>query len=791
MQFPLSWLQEFIDLPESPEIIEQHLNNLGLEVDSIESVPPDFSGVVVGEVLETSPHPEADKLTVASVHDGKEHFQVVCGAPNCRPGIKVAFARVGAKLDLKGDKPLKIKKGKLRGVESFGMLCSGKELGLSDEDSGISELPSSYTLGLDLADLHAEVIVEISLTPNLAHCFSLLGIARELSARLKRPLKKLPLSEAKPLNLAPLPINLTVEDTKSCPFYSATMIEGVSVAPSPLWLQKRLEQCGMRPVNNIVDMTNYILLGYGQPLHAFDADKIAGASLSIRPSSSGESCTTLDGKQRALPEGTLIIADGHSPQAIAGIMGGEQSEVTEETKRILLECAWFSPSSIRKGVQALYLSSESSKRFERGVDPSLPLTITSFVAEEIARVASGTISGASTISSQQEKKGKPITCSLSKMQARLGREIDFETAKTTLESLDCQLSFQQDQLQVTPPSYRFDLAIEEDIMEELARHIGYEAFAHSPATFTASELADDASYLFEKHIRHSLLSLGLQEVIHVDLISSKECIEIFPISKEESFPSLQNTCSEVHRHMRSSLLGAFLKTLQRNTNGQVTDLATFEIGKVYRQKKEEYEETAHLGLLLTGKKSPSSWQEHAEPWSFFDLKGKVESLLARCHINDVRFTSHEHPAFQPGQTAAAYIGDELVGFLGKLHPELLLSWGLEASCFYAELQLPPLQPRYKIEGDYQPIPAFPGSTRDLTLAVEESAQAGDILLLLQSIQHKLLMGVELISIFEDKESSSKKLSFRFTYRDTKKTLSHEAIERTHNWVVSQTEKLVK
>ncbi len=389
MLFPLSWLKEFINLPEAPQDIANIFNEIGLEVDSCEKVALSFSGVIVGKVTSTKKHPEADSLKVTTIFDGKDEYQVICGDPSCHEGQVVAFAPIGAVLEGKEDKPFKIKKATLRGVESFGMLCSEEELGLAESSDGILSLPESSSLGTPLEKFFEDTLFDISITPNLAHCFSLLGIARELSAFLKRPIKKMEFSLPKTVKKKENPFSVYRENIKSCSMYTGTFIEGVKVAPSPLWLKQKLLSCGMRPINNIVDATNACMIAYGQPLHAFDADKISGSRIIVRSSESGETCKTLDGDERKLPEKTLIIADANGPNAIAGVMGGKDSEVSDTTCNIFLESAHFCPKAVRSSSSKLGISTESSRRFERGVDPFLPLEASKIASSMLLELAGG------------------------------------------------------------------------------------------------------------------------------------------------------------------------------------------------------------------------------------------------------------------------------------------------------------------------------------------------------------------------------------------------------------------
>lgn len=476
MKVPIAWLKEFVPCDLSPEQIASTLTLLGLEVEGIIETPLSFTGVVVGQVLEANPHPNADRLRVATVTDGKENYQVVCGAPNCRSGITVAFAKMGASLQDPEGKSWKIKKSKIRDVESQGMLCSEKELGLSENQEGIIELPSSWPLGTDLASFYSNPVLDVALTANLGHCASIYGIARELAAALKLRAYQPLIATFKDEIATRIPVR--IEDPKLCLRYACRVVEGVQVGPSPEWLQKRLIACGLRPINNLVDIGNYVMWEVGQPLHMFDADMI-DKELIITASAPYTSITTLDEKERALPPGTLLICDAKKPLAIAGIMGGQSSAVTEKTRRVLIEAASFHASQIRKSTRLLDLRTDGSFRHERGIDKGGTLLALSRATQLVQELAGGK-TGPVVDKYPEPAALKKIPLRLDRISHILGCSLSQSEAISLLERLEMTVS---DSLIVTVPTYRNDIETEIDLIEEIARVYGYNNLPKAPPPY--------------------------------------------------------------------------------------------------------------------------------------------------------------------------------------------------------------------------------------------------------------------------------------------------------------------
>jgi phenylalanyl-tRNA synthetase beta chain len=746
MRIPLSWLQEFVQVDLSAEEIGEVLTSLGLEVDSVEPLPLPFQGVIIGEVIEAVPHPEAERLQVATVNDGVEQHQVVCGAPNCRKGLKSAFAPVGAVLHT-GEKPFKIKRAKLRGVESQGMLCSGAELGLGDDHEGIIELEGEA--GTPLEALYGDTIFEISLTPNLGHCFSVLGVARELAAKTGAEVR-MPSCRVESAGKGVLPIEL--EAPELCPLYSYRLIRGVKVAPSSPEVQKRLEACGLRPRNNVVDVTNLVMQELGQPLHAFDAAKLEEKVL-VRASKEGEKLTTLDGVERSLPSDVPVICDGRGIVAIGGVMGGANSEVGEETVDVLLESAHFAPAAVRRASSRLDLKSDASRRFERGCDPA-------GVERALDRAASligGAVSERVVAGSLPAPRRAQVR--IDRVNQLLGSELSLGEVKGILERLEFQPKEMDGTLDVGIPSYRFDVTSEIDLVEEVARLHGYDRLQGEALRFSVGDLRDAPEYLFEQQTKKRCVGLGLQELMTVNLISPEQA------GPFGGGVPLTNPSSEELSILRPSLLPGLLQVTKYNRDRGVDSLAGFEVGRVHSRSADHLVERPKLGIILYGKRPPH-FDEPEKDLDFLDLKGIVEVL-----VPGATFEKSSLEFLHPGRQAS--IGE--LGWLGELHPSQL------SGALYAEIDLFLLSRVAEERRVVAPSP-YPGSDRDWTLTVREEVPVQTIL---DAACAKLLQKVSLTAIYRSDTIGEgwKNVTFRFRYRDDRKTIAAQTVEKEHARVV--------
>lgn len=796
MKIPLSWLKEFIPLKNSAEQIAKTLTLAGLEVDAIENTGSTFSNVVVVEVLETEKHPNADKLCVAKVTDGTEVFQVVCGAPNCKKGMKTAFARVGATLQDETGKVFTVKNSKIRDVESFGMLCSRKELLLGQESEGIIEFDPHVTIGKDLKEMYADSVFEISLTPNLGHCSSVLGIARELSAAYQSPLQ---LPELEIYEDDFLKVEGAVHVDVQCPEkalrYACRLVKDVTIAPSPKWLQERLIACSIRPINNVVDITNYVMMAFGNPLHAFDYDRIEDSKIIVRCANDDETFISLDGNPRNLTKEDLLICDGKKAIAIAGVMGGQNSEIQDQTKNVLIESACFLPSSIRKTSKRLSLQTDSSKRFERGTDPNVVLLALDLCASLMQKLASGKIAKGVLDIKKGEFTEKIIPCRLTKMNELLGTHFSASEVESIFKRLEMSSTLDSHQFLVKVPTYRNDVQTEIDLVEEVARIYGYDNIPKATPRYMGSTLPHSPMYLFEKEIRMSLIGQGLQEFLNCDLIGPTVLNVVSgPNMPEDAIVKVLNPTSVEQSILRTSLLPGLLQAVKYNSDHQNQDMSCFEIGRIHFKEEDKYKEQSLASILLTGKKAPMHWSRSSENVDFYDLKGIVENLLQELGIKNTLFKESHFKTFHDTRQAAILVGDIEIGSIGEIHPSIQRKLDVSGRILFAELNLHDLYPLKKQHVKFSPLPVYPSSTRDWTITLKEEVTYDQILQIIHAVPHKLLEKVMIIpEIYRSEKLGEglKNMTFRFIYRDAEKTILQEDVDAEHATIVNESTKKLK
>ncbi|NDD58470.1 MAG: phenylalanine--tRNA ligase subunit beta [Chlamydiae bacterium] len=796
MKVPLSWLKEYLDLSIPPEKISEVLTLAGIEVEGIETYGSSFTGVVVAKVLSTKPHPNADRLCVASVFDGKEEIQIVCGAKNCRPGLTTALAQVGAELppDESG-KPFKIKKGKLRDVESFGMLCGADELGLKSDNDGIIELPEYLVPGTDLKAIVSDVIFDISLTPNLGHCLSIVGIARELSALLNIPIKK----RSDVINESGIStsemLSVEIESKVPCFKYMARVVSGVTVKASPNWLKQKLELCGLRSINSVVDVSNYVMLCLGQPLHMFDLDKIEKRKIIVSSETTYSSLKTLDGIDRKIPKDSLLIADANRPLAFAGIMGGEDSAVTNSSKNIAIEAAIFSPQAIRKGCKQLGIKTDSSQRFERGVDPLALAAAIDLAALLLQEISGGEIASKPIEVTPHPYIPKKLTCRIQRVHTLLGLDLSIREIIALLDRLEIRtIREHEHSIEVMVPSYRNDINEEIDLIEEIIRIYGYNKIPKRSPKHVSSTLTDAPMYLLENHVRDRLVSEGMQEFITCDLISpSLSVATIEPTQKHISTLSVLQSKSQDFSVLRSNLMSGLLQTVKHNIDHQNTSLSGFEIGRVHFKLDDQVEEIACAGILLTGKNSPHHYDPKPKDVDFFDLKGIIENLCEYFNVSNLSFEETHYHNFQPGRQARVQYQGITLGVVGQVHPNTLGKFGIEQKVYYAELTLNDLIEVQHRNMQVVALPNYPGSERDWTVTVKKSTTTALLLNTILEEKGVILEKVFLLDMFESEKLGvdRKNLTFRFCYRNNEKTLSYETVETEHaNLIQKVAKKLV-
>lgn len=781
MKISLSWLKEYIDLRLPPESIAQTLTLAGLEVDEIIVLTPSFTGVCFAKVLETVPHPNADRLKIAKVFDGQEEYQVVCGAPNCRPGIVTAFAKIGASLPDPEGKPWKIKKSKIRDIESYGMLCAADELGMPFENEGILELPLDSVLGSDLSLLYHDTIFDITLTPNLGHCMSVFGIARELSALLNLPLKKLSTSFTEPDSSSSF--SISIKDSSLCPHYSCRLVSSVQIGPSPSFLARKLQSIGLKSINNVVDVSNYVMMLTGQPLHFFDADRLKGSTITVRPTLSSEKMVTLDQIPRDLPPNSLVICDESSIIALAGIMGSAHSAVSENTRNVLIEAALFAPSSIRKTCKALSFKTDASQRFEKGIDPcslSFSLDLATSLLQEVAQ---GSCLEKKADSNARPFIPKKLICRQEKTNRLLGTHLSLGEISNLLKRLQITvIKEHSDFLEVLIPSYRNDLNEEIDLIEEIARLYGFNHLPkRSPLHYTP-QLQDSPFFSFENRVRQLLLQEGLQEFMTCDLISPK----LSEKTLEKMNPCLEaltvlQSKSNDYSVLRHSLLPGLVDLVKYNFDHENPHVAGFEVGRVHFKKEGKYQEPCSIGIILSGENTPHHHNPKPRPFDFFDLKGIIENLLEALHIEQTVFTESHLHHLQPGRQAYLQKDSMTIGAFGEVHPQLLSEFDLPKRVYFAELNLEALLRCFRPVSSTKDLPLYPSSTRDWTVSLKKESSIEEIRACILALAPSVLEEVFLLDLFQSEQigQDRKNATWRFIYRDLKKTLDLSTVEDHH------------
>lgn len=774
MKFNESWLREWVNPAISTEQLCDQITMLGLEVDGVEPVAGAFTGVVIGEVVECAQHPDADKLRVTKVNVGGDRLlDIVCGAPNCRLGLKVACATEGAVLP--GD--FKIKKTKLRGQPSEGMLCSFSELGIKEDHSGIIELPADAPIGTDFREYLNlnDVAIEISLTPNRADCLSIAGIAREVSV-INRAAVKAPAISPVPASIADK-VAVELQAPEACPRYLARVVKNVNVkATSPLWLQEKLRRCGIRSIDPIVDITNLSLLELGQPMHAFDAAKINGA-IQVRMAKADEELVLLDGTTAKLQPNTLVIADSKGALAMAGIFGGKASGVNEETKDVVLEAAFFAPLAITGRARQYGLHTDASHRFERGVDPELTRQAMERATALLLEICGGEAGEiVEAVAKEHLPTRQTVSLRRSKLDAVIGYHIEDEIVTDILTRLGLNVTFENDTWTAVAPSWRFDIEIEEDLIEEVARIYGYNNIPNNSPLAHLKMKGTPEKLLEAIRVRTALVDSDYQEVITYSFVDPKIQQLLHP---DQEALMLPNPISSEMSAMRVSLLTGLLETIVYNQNRQQNRVRIFEAGLRFIP-----DANAELGVrqepvfaaAIVGDKRAIHWENKAEEVDFFDLKGDLERVLSLTAVRqDLQFVAKPFPALHPGQSAAIMLDGKEIGFIGTVHPSIVQKLGIKGKPVVFELLASAISER--------PVPAakeiskFPANNRDIAVVVDETVAAGEVLETCRKAGGEKLVGVNLFDVYQGTNlaEGKKSLAISLTIQDTEKTLEEDEI----------------
>jgi len=790
MKVTYNWLKEFVDFDLAPEELAELLTMLGLEVESIEYIGAELDDVIVALVEERAQHPNADKLSLCRVNNGKEILSVVCGAQNFKSGDKVALAQVGCTLP--GD--FKIKRSKIRGEESCGMLCSEKELALADESAGIMVLPPDLPLGVPVFEALGikDILFEIGLTPNRADCLSVIGIAREIAAKLGKKVRYathiIPEAGSDIASLA----TVEIVDPDLCPRYTARFVSGCKIAPSPQWLVNRLKAVGQRSINNVVDITNYVLMEYGHPLHAFDFRQLAGGKIIVRRAAEGEKFTTLDGQERTLTAADLTIRDAGRAVALAGIMGGENSEIANDTTDILLESAYFNPSAIRLTSKRLGIHTESSHRFERGADVHIVTTALDRAASLIADLAGGTIAKGAIDAYPAPQPERCLTVRVSRINSILGLDLGETTIAKIFKDLEFAVVSSADGiLEISVPSFRVDIEREIDLVEEVARLHGFE---NIPMTMPVAQVFSDRIpryQMLERVVKSHLAGIGFNEVINFSFASHCDIskLNFTATDKRSSAVALLNPLVDEHAVMRTTLLPALLQTAARNFSLRNFNLRLFEMRRVYWAKPghELPDEPLHVAGIITGLRNSDAWNQPKDSVDFYDLKGVVESLTGLFKMPDLSFIAGGvEPFYHPGKAAAILCNGQLIGTLGEIHPDVQEAFEIDRPIYYFELDFATL---VNLSSEKLPVQApsrFPDTYRDIAMLMDSDTPSAAIVECIRSIKSDKTRSVEIFDLYTGDKipEGQKSIAVRVRYGSFEKTLTDEEVNKVHQKIVN-------
>ena len=778
MLISLNWLKQYIDL-DGIEIneMENSLTMIGQEVEKIEIAGSNLENVVTAKIIEKEMHPDSDHLTVCKVDNGKEILQIVCGASNHKAGDKVVLAQIGAKLS----EDFVIKKGKIRGKESCGMLCSEVELGIGSDKDGIIILPEDAPVGVPFKDYLGinDTVFELEITPNRPDCLSHIGIARELSAYYGKELKypeteiKSEISEKTSDN-----VKVSIEDSNLSRRYVTRILKNVTVKESPKWLKERIESVGLRSINNIVDVSNFILMEMNHPNHVFDLDKIEGNEIKVKSAVKGDKLVTLDEQERELEDGDIVICDSKKILALGGVMGGLDSEVTDNTKNILLEVAQFNPQNVRKTSRRLTLSSDSSYRFERGIDVEDSIKVINRLANLIQEVAGGEILNGYVDVYPVPHENKVAELNFERLNRFVGKVIPREKVIEILRNLEIDVKDNGETLTLTAPSYRGDLELEQDYFEEVIRMYGFDNIENIlPRVDINKNSTLDTTKLTDR-VKTICASVGLKEVINYSFIPKDALQKLkFTGVSEDKLIDISNPITEDFVTMRPTLLYSLIKNAKDNMNRNVSNIRFFEVSRTFEKAEELAKEDIKVGIILAGENDKTLWNPKPVHYDFYDLKGIVEEIFSKLKFQSFSIKRSVQTEFHPGRSADIFVGKEYIGSFGEIHPDVLENFGLnKKTVLVAEFNIELIKKYINKPFVYQGIVKYPAVPRDLALVMNENILVGDVLKTIEKIDKKVEK-VELFDIYQGigVEPGKKSVAISILLRDDSKTLEEKEI----------------
>ena len=778
MLISLNWLKQYIDL-DGIEIneMENSLTMIGQEVEKIEIAGSNLENVGTAKIIEKEMHPDSDHLTVCKVDNGKEILQIVCGASNHKAGDKVVLAQIGARLS----EDFVIKKGKIRGKESCGMLCSEVELGIGSDKDGIIILPEDAPIGVPFKDYLGinDTVFELEITPNRPDCLSHIGIARELSAYYGKELKypeteiKSEISEKISDN-----VKVSIEDSNLSRRYVTRILKNVTVKESPKWLKERIEAVGLRSINNIVDVSNFILMEMNHPNHVFDLDKIEGNEIKVKSAVKGDKLVTLDEQERELEDGDIVICDSKKILALGGVMGGLDSEVTDNTKNILLEVAQFNPQNVRKTSRRLTLSSDSSYRFERGIDVEDSIKVINRLANLIQEVAGGEILNGYVDVYPVPHENKVAELNFERLNRFVGKVIPREKVIEILRNLEIDVKDNGETLTLTAPSYRGDLELEQDYFEEVIRMYGFDNIENIlPRVDINKNSTLDTTKLTDR-VKTICASVGLKEVINYSFIPKDALQKLkFTGVSEDKLIDISNPITEDFVTMRPTLLYSLIKNAKDNMNRNVSNIRFFEVSRTFEKAEELAKEDIKVGIILAGENDKTLWNPKPVHYDFYDLKGIVEEIFSKLKFQSFSIKRSVQTEFHPGRSADVFVGKEYIGSFGEIHPDVLENFGLnKKTVLVAEFNIELIKKYINKPFVYQGIVKYPAVPRDLALVMNENILVGDVLKTIEKIDKKVEK-VELFDIYQGigVEPGKKSVAISILLRDDSKTLEEKEI----------------
>jgi len=782
MRVPLSWLRQYVDVDLPVQELAHRLTMAGIEVGEVEVIGG-WKEVFVGHVTDVRPHPNADRLRLCVVTTGAEELEVVCGAPNVASGQKICFAKVGANIyNTHSERHETLEAAKIRGVESQGMICSAIELGLGDDHSGIIVLPDDAPTGTPLDDYLGDTVLDLELTPNRLDCLSVLGVAHEVAALTGKTVREPEASYEESGPPITEWVNISVDSPELCRRYTASLLLGVKIGPSPQWLQDRLTRAGLRPINNVVDVTNFVMLEYNQPLHSFDYDLIKDATVIVRRARPGEVLTTLDSVERKLTDEHLVIADANDAIGLGGVIGGANSEISENTVNVLLESATFDGTNNRETAQSLGLRTEATLRFEKGLRPELAPIALRRATGLIQEVAGGTVApGIVDVLSDEGAEPPMVTLTSSKIKRMLGMEVDLKKVQEIMDALGFTWEPEGDAaLKVTVPYWRNDVNIEEDLVEEVVRTIGYDSV---PTTMLSSPIPFQQPVPvmgLRDQIKDVLAAAGMQEVINYPLVTLQQLEQVEHLDRSALPLRVANPMSSDREYLRTTLRASLLANLAANQGHSAGPFRMFEAGRVFWPRTGDLpEERETVAGVLAGLRHEPSWLEDDSLLDFFDVKGVVESVLGHLGVT-ATYEPVDDPAFHPGRCAAIKSGDSLLGLVGEVHPVVMERLGLESPQVAAfELYLEPILAALpSSERQFEPLPRYPSATRDLALVMLSDVDAGRVTQLI--LRHRGVDRAELFDIYagENVAEGTKSLAFHVYFQARDRTMTNEEVNRS-------------